>query len=426
MSDVLQVNLAEEALGYETGAADGAPEEGRVSAAGIVGVAAGLMGIGAVMTVSAAAANADRPILGWAFWEYPAVRQLVFVFGGLLGMIVAARLPYRMWGVARGWLGRLFLLAAMGLSALVLLSGVGVEVNEARRWLQVGPEAYGLRFQPSELVKVALPIFLAGWMAAAQDIRSFWLGFLPAVIAIGASIGVVGLEDFGTAALLAAVGGGMLLVGGARWWHLAMMVLPAVPAFGWLLISRAHRMERIMTFMDVWRDPEGGGYQAIQSLCTIANGGWWGRGLGHGHVKGYLPAARTDFIFAVICEELGMVGAAAVIGLLIVLMWQCRCAVLRCADPLGRLLALGIGLTLGLQAAMNIAVVTVSVPTKGISLPLVSAGGSGAIFLGTFVGILASIASRISPSPRLPLAQSALHADEAEGGTRRGGEGELG
>jgi len=158
------------------------------------------------------------------------------------------------------------------------------------------------------------------------------------------------------------------------------------------LVSRPHRLDRLLTFVDIWRDPEGKGYQAVQSLCTIASGGWWGRGLGCGVVKGYLPEARNDFIFAVICEELGMVGAVAVIGLLIALIWQGRGVIHRCIDPMGRLLAFGILATLGLQATMNLAVVTVSVPTKGISLPLVSAGGSGAVLLGGLVGMLANIA----------------------------------
>ena len=165
-----------------------------------------------------------------------------------------------------------------------------------------------------------------------------------------------------------------------------------MPAFGYLLWSRPHRIDRLLIFVDPWSDPEGKGYQIIQSLCTIASGGWWGRGLGSGFVKGYLPEARNDFIFAVICKELGVIGAGAVIGLLIVLMWQSHRVIRRCVAPVGRLLAFGITLTLGLQAAMNIAVVTASVPTKGISLPLVSAGGSGAIFLGALVGVLANIA----------------------------------
>lgn len=245
--------------------------------------------------------------------------------------------------------------------------------------------------QPSELVKVALPIFLAVWISLRTDIRYFWRGLGPAILAIGASVGLVGIEDFGTAALLATVGGVLLIVGGARWRHLALLCGPGVLAFVYLLYSRAHRMERLLVWWDIWRDPEGKGYQAIQSLCTIASGGWSGRGLGCGFVKSYLPASRTDFIFAVIYEELGFAGAVAVIALLIALMWHGRAIYARCADPVGRLMALGLALTIGLQAAINVAVVTVSVPTKGIALPLVSAGGSGAIIIGAMVGILANI-----------------------------------
>jgi len=363
---------------------------GRVVSAAIVAVATGLMGLGAVMTFSAAA-TIDEPMVGWPFWHYPALRQLVFLVGALMAMLVMTQVSYRIWGRADGWPAMILLGIALAASAAVLVPGVGLEVNNARRWLGVGPAEWGLRIQPSEIVKVGLPVFLAVWIARRADIRRFRAGFVPAVLAIGASVGVVGIEDFGTAALLAAVGGAMLLVGGAKWRHVLLLILPGVAAFGYLLVSRAHRVERLLIFLDIWRDPEGKGYQAIQSLCTIASGGWWGRGLGGGFVKGYLPAARTDFIFAVICEELGMIGAIAVIGLMLVLVWNGRQVFLGCGDPMGRLLAFGITLTIGMQAAMNIAVVTVSVPTKGIALPLVSAGGSGAIVMGGLVGILANI-----------------------------------
>jgi cell division protein FtsW len=299
--------------------------------------------------------------------------------------------------------------------ALVYVPGLGVEVNGARRWVQFGPASWGLRFQPSELLKVALPIFLAYWLARGVadrssggkdgaiveegiSIRLFCRGFLPVVAVVGLCVALVGLEDFGTAVLLAAVTGAILLVSGARWLHLLVPTVPAILAFVYLLFTKPHRLDRIYTFLDIWKDPEGSGYQAIQSLCTIASGGWWGRGLGQGFGKGYLPEARNDFIFAVICEELGMVGAAAVIVLLMVLMWKSMGIVNRCLDPAGKLLAFGIAMMIGLQAAMNIAVVTVSVPTKGISLPLVSAGGSGAIFLGALVGILACIARSKPPA----------------------------
>jgi cell division protein FtsW len=362
------------------------------SSTSIIAIAAGLMGIGAVMTVSAAAANTDKPVLGWAFWEYPAMRQLIFVAGGLLGMIATSRVPYRIWANYRGLLAKMLLAAATLMAVAVLIPGVGIEVNGARRWIQIGPASLGIRFQPSEMMKIALPIFLASWLTIGCEIRRFRRGFVPAVLIAGLSIGLIGLEDFGTAALIAAVSGAMILFAGARWWHAALITLPGMAGFVALLITSPNRIARVTTFLDIWKDPEGSGYQVIQSLCTIASGGWAGRGLGEGFVKGYLPEARNDFIFAVICEELGMIGACGVIGLLIALMWQGRKAMLMTSDPVGRLLAFGITMTLGLQATMNIAVVTVSVPTKGISLPLVSAGGSGAIFLGALAGILANVA----------------------------------
>jgi len=363
---------------------------GRLVSTAIVALATGLMAIGAVMTFSAAA-SLDRPMVGWPFWEYPALRQLVFLLGALVAMLIMTHVPYRWWCALDGKPAWILLVLSLVGCALVFVPGVGEEINNAKRWIRLGPASYGLRIQPSEIVKIAMPIFLACWIATRVNIRQFWRGLAPAVLVLGVCVAAVGIEDFGTAVLLAAVGGAMLMVGGARWWHLVMLVLPTVPGFAYLLFSRAHRIDRLLIFLDIWQDPEGKGYQAIQSLCTIASGGWWGRGLGAGFVKGYLPAARTDFIFAVICEEMGLIGAIAVIVLLIALLWNGRNAFARCPDAMGKLLAFGITLTIGIQAAMNIAVVTVSVPTKGIALPLVSAGGSGAILMGALVGILANI-----------------------------------
>lgn len=353
----------------------------------ILAIATGLLGIGAVMTYSATAGS-ERPLSLDDWWKSQAIRQLIYVIGGLVAMLVVSQIPYRIWTRGGGVPALLLLAAALGATMLVLVPGLGHEAKGATRWVKLGP----VHFQPSEMMKLALPVFLATWMAYKVDVRRFWRGFLPVAGVIGLSVGAVGVEDFGTAALVAAVGGALLVAGGALWRHVFLMILPAVPAFVYLLYSRAHRMERLTTFLNIWKDPQGDGYQAIQSLCAIANGGWWGRGLGKGFVKGYLPEARSDFIFAVICEELGVVGAIAVIGLLIVLLWQGASIVRRCQDPMGRLLALAMVLVLGVQATMNIAVATVSVPTKGISLPLVSAGGTGVIFLGMLVGVLANIA----------------------------------
>ncbi len=357
----------------------------------IVAVAGGLMAIGAVMTFSAST-SIDHPLVIWPIWQTDAIRQLAFVIAGLIAMLVMTRVPYSLWSVGRGYGALVLLILALGVCALVFVPGLGVEVNGAIRWLKI--PGTSSRFQPSELVKGALPIFLATWTAYRVNVRKFWTGLLPMMIVTGICAGGIGLEDFGTAALLVVVAGGMLLVAGAKIWHLLLMVVPVVPAFGYLIITKPHRIDRLKIFLDPFQDAAGKGYQVIQSMCTIVNGGWWGRGLGNGFVKGYLPEARNDFIFAVICEELGIVGAIAVICLFITLVWLGRGVVMRCPDPVGRLLAFGIVLIVGVQAAMNIAVVTASVPTKGIALPLVSAGGSGTVFLGGLVGVLANIARR--------------------------------
>ncbi len=371
----------------------------------IIATAVGLMGIGAIMAFSASARLDSTAVA--SVWESKVLRQFIFTGGGLAALLIVSRIPYRVWTAGNGLAAFIALGGSLAAACLVWVPGLGMKINEAYRWVRLGG---GLSFQPSELVKIALPIFLAVWVTRGSngqpasiadtirgdrhrtDIRRFFRGLLPAIIAIGLAGAIVGREDFGTAALLAAVGGAMLLVGGARIVHLVLLGLPAaVPGFIFLLFSRSHRMERITAFMDIWKDPEGKGYQAVQSLCTIVSGGFYGRGLGRGFVKSYLPEARSDFIFSVICEELGVIGAIVVIALLIAFLWQCRLVVRDCADPTGRLLAFGIAMTFGIQAVMNIAVVTVSCPTKGISLPLVSAGGSGILFLGALVGVLASI-----------------------------------
>ena len=158
---------------------------------------------------------------------------------------------------------------------------------------------------------------------------------------------------------------------------------------------KPYRLRRLTSFLNPDADPQGAGYHQLQSLVTIASGRWWGRGLGAGIQKyGYLPEGRTDFIFAVICEELGVVGGIFVLTLFGILVWQGKRAMQSATTEFGRLLALGVTLMIGFQSAMNIAVVTVSVPTKGIGLPLVSAGGTGVVLFATLIGILANIARR--------------------------------
>ncbi len=365
----------------------------------LLAITATLMGLGVVMVFSSSA-TLDRPLIGWPPWQSGAVRQLVFVVLGFAVAVVASMLPYQWWRIRgrqdrRRWFqpGLVLILAALALLALVLHPSVGQLRNGARRWLSVGPAGMGMTFQPSELAKLAMVMFVAGWYGRrGVDPGRFWRGLLPPAIVVAACAGLVGVEDFGTAALLLVVGAVLLLAAGSRLWHLLLLAMLAAGAMTYLLVSKPYRLERITGFLHVWEDPGGKGYHAVQSLCSIAAGGWWGSGLGAGLQKyGFLPEARTDFIFGIICEELGIAGGLSVVCLFMLFVWQGRKAAVSAPDAFGRLMALGVTMTIGLQAAMNIAVVTVSVPTKGIALPFVSAGGSGAVFLGAGIGLLASV-----------------------------------
>jgi len=367
---------------------------------GLMAIAATLMAIGVVLVFSTYAARGpaspDPPSAGriGAF-----AKQVTFAVCGFAAMVGLAAVHYRFW--RRPWVVLSLMTLSLGLLMLVMAPGFSQSRQGARRWLSV---AGMVSFQPSELAKLAAVVFLSWWATrgrrGAATLRRLATGFLPAAAVLGLVIGLIGLEDFGTAALLSLVVGCMLLVGGSRIWHLLLAALPAAAALGYLLVSRPYRLERLRAFGDIWSDPRGSGYHVIQSLCAIASGGWWGKGLGLGVQKyGYLPAAHNDFIFAIICEELGGVGGLAVIGLFAALLVLGARTMRRAADDFGRMLAFGLTLLIALQAAMNIAVVTGLAPAKGIGLPLVSAGGSGVLFMAAAVGLLASIARRAGAFP---------------------------
>ncbi len=231
------------------------------------------------------------------------------------------------------------------------------------------------------------------WWAGYGPKRWAW-GFVPLVVGFGMCVALVLKEDFGTAALISVVVVIMLLMAGCRWWHVAMLIPPGVFVV-WAAIFRdptSFRYRRMMAFLNPFADMKGAGYHPAESLLTMASGGFWGLGLGNGIQKmGYLPEDNTDFIFAVICEELGFFGALMVIGLFVgfvVIGWRIAS---RCQHQFGKMLAFGITAMIGLQAAINIAVVTVTVPTKGIALPFISSGGTGWIMNAAAIGVLMSI-----------------------------------
>jgi cell division protein FtsW len=221
------------------------------------------------------------------------------------------------------------------------------------------------------------------------------------------------IEDFGTAALIGLCAFVLCLAAGMKIWHLALLIPPAGAAAVWFIQHRSYRMSRLMAFMDPFASPQREGYHMVQSLLSFSTGGLFGTGLGRGVQKlGYLPEDTTDFIFAVICEELGIFGAMLVIALylgIIHVAWQ---AVRSARDGFGQLLAFGIGAMIGLQALINIAVATVSVPPKGMSLPLVSAGGSGLVITSAALGLLYSVCRQceeVEDSPEA-LAEGAVTA----------------
>ncbi len=359
-----------------------------------------LLLVGVVMAFSTTA-SLDRPFFSGNPWRAIGVKQAAFAGIGMLLMGVGYRVGYQRLAWRGPQAGRwswfqpaaLVLMLAIVTLLLTLIPGIGVARNGARRWLQIGPAEFGIGFQPSEFAKIAVIIFLSAWLPTRRVLLGeFRRGILPPVMVVATVAVLVVIEDLGTAALIVVTGGLIILAAGARCKHALLLSAPAVTGFTWLVMTTPYRMERLTAHLNIWKDPLGKGYHAIQSLVAIASGGWRGQGLGAGIQKyGYLPEAETDFVFAILCEEMGLVGGLtilAVFGAMTVLGYR---AMRRSPDAHGSLLALGLTLLIGLQAAMNIAVVTVAVPTKGISLPLVSAGGSGIMCFCVALGLLASV-----------------------------------
>jgi cell division protein FtsW len=372
----------------------------------IIIVAAALMAIGLVMVASTSVSPAASPTVP-AFWRTPFGRQLVFVLAGFAVILFTSRagVPILASPGVRLRLAQLLFLFSVACLIAAFIPGLGDAHRGSHRWLRMSLGGVTVGFQPSELAKLALVGLLASVLAEQDaDPRSFRRCFLPAAIAIGLCVGLVGKADFGTSALLAAVGGAVLFVAGCRLRHLAVVATLGVCGLTALLFAAPYRWDRLKAFFgDYWSHPQGAGYQPVQSLTTIASGGWFGRGLGQGVQKyGYLPESHTDFIFAVICEETGVLGAGLVIILFCLLVWLGFRTMLAARSRFERLLAFGLTATIVFQAVMNIAVVTVVAPTKGISLPLVSAGGSGMIAFSLAIGALSAIAARAARDVALP------------------------
>jgi cell division protein FtsW len=285
----------------------------------------------------------------------------------------------------------------MLLSAVLLLAvwvpGMGVIRGGARRWLRLGP----VLVEPSELFKFALVLFLARFLARrGERLQSFKSGPL-AVFAVAAPLALTVLKqpDFGATAMIALLVFVMLYAAGARTSHLVQTGAGAALLLALQALARSYRVRRLTAFLHPWQTARGAGFQLIQSLIAIAAGGGWGVGLGAGHQKMfYLPQAHTDFIFAVIGEDLGIAGAAAVIALFCVIMWRGMRIAREEPDPFASLLAVGLSASLALQALVNVAVVIGMAPTKGLPLPFVSYGGTATVMAMADLGILLALGRR--------------------------------
>jgi cell division protein FtsW len=355
-----------------------------------------LLGVGVVMVYSASFVVAARRFGSPTFFLE---RHCIYVLAGCMALAVASLLDYHR--LAREW--RWLLVFALALLVFVLIPGLGQRYNGARRWFNFGP----LTLQPSELAKPLLIVGLAAWAVTRRArIGSFREGFLPGAALVGAPVLLVALEpDLGTAALLLAVLGGLLWCAGIRLRYALptlALLLPVGALCAWTRLG--YIQGRIEEFLSGSPDTLGRGYQVTQALIAQGAGGLFGAGIGQGHSKLlFLPEPHNDFIFALLGEELGLLGSLAVLTCLALFIWQGWQVAQRAPDRLGRLIAWGVTLLVGLQAAINIAVVTRSMPTKGISLPLVSYGGSSLVFTLLAIGILLNVAAHLPREAPTPL-----------------------
>ena len=363
----------------------------------LIACAAALLGLGVLMVHSAGSSvgGPDGAVVDSTFgpagpWSLFATKTTLYAGIAILAMLIASRINVRKLFTARGLTNPLLVIVfgALVLQGLTLIPSFGHEVNGAYRWLKFGP----VTFQPSELVKWVMVLAVAWWCARRSAVmHKFGAGALPAIALVTLACGLIVREDLGTAVLIGAVAVVLLIAGGMRLWVLAPVAIFGITGIVAAIMVAPYRIKRLMIFRDPWIDPKGAGYHPIQSQLAFAEGGVTGSGLGHSVQQYYIPEDTTDFIFPVLTEELGLAGAAIVIGLFVVILWTGLGIIRDSKDVFSKLVGLGVITTLCVQAAINLAVVTVVVPTKGIALPLVSNGGTGWLVTACAIGLLAAI-----------------------------------
>ncbi|MGE4283686.1 MAG: putative lipid II flippase FtsW [Clostridia bacterium] len=348
-----------------------------------------LLSFGLIMVFSASSAS--------AFYDYNdsyfvIKKQLQWAVVGLFAMFFMTNFHYK----------RLEKLAfpslLVSIVLLIAVLFVGTEVNGAQRWLGIG----GLSVQPSEVAKFAVIVFFSASLAKKKDkIKKFTSGLLPYLMILGVIAVLVIIEPHlsGTVVIML-VGVLLLFVAGARIFHFVLLSIPALAVLSYAIYDEPYRMSRVVSFLDPWKYKMNEGWQIIQSLYAIGSGGLFGLGLGRSRQKFlYIPEAHNDFIFSILCEELGFIGAATVLILFVILIWRGIRIALSAPDAFGSFLATGIISLIAVQVLINIAVVTSSMPVTGMPLPFFSAGGSSLVFIMAGMGIILNI-SRYSNNSR--------------------------
>ncbi|MCK4993577.1 MAG: putative lipid II flippase FtsW [Candidatus Omnitrophica bacterium] len=313
-------------------------------------------------------------------------RHLAYVFIGLICVFFAMKVDYHYFRK----IAKPLLMASAVLLVLLFVPGITRQVGGARRWFRLG----SLSFQPSELAKFAMVVYAADFLSRKKDvITSFLYGFLPILLVMGSvCLLIIVQPDLGTVLTITSICFLMFFVAGVKLTHILSFVLGSLPLLYILVFSVSYRRRRILAFLDPWSDPQGTGFQIIQSLVAVGSGGFTGLGLGHGRQKLlYLPAAYTDFIFSIIGEELGFIGTSAIIMLVIFLLLQATKISLKAKDSFGQLLSFGLISCLMIEAIVNMGVAISIFPTKGLPFPFISYGGTSLVFNMIYVGLILNV-----------------------------------
>ncbi|MCA9542320.1 MAG: putative lipid II flippase FtsW, partial [Myxococcales bacterium] len=356
----------------------------------LLAVTFALMGLGVVMIYSASIVSAEARTGDGAFYLK---RQIAYIGVALMGLIAGLNIHHDLWRR----LARPAFIVAVLMLMVVLVPGISAHAKGASRWIDLGP----FRFQPSEAVKLAWIVFLARFLAARQhrvhELRATW--GVPAMCLAGLGALLMAQPDFGSTLICSGLMVLMIWAAGARWLHVGALFFAGAALIPVAIIAEPYRIKRLLAFLDPENDPQGVAYHINQALISFGSGDWTGMGLGGSRQKLlYLPEAHTDFIFSILGEELGVLGVALVITLFAIFVWRGFRIARRAPSAFGALLAFGLTAEIGFQAATNMAVATALLPTKGLTLPFVSYGGSSILLLGTSVGILLNV-SRGEPPP---------------------------